>query len=295
MKFLTALNSYIRDSVLPMIILAIMLTFSILLLVTTVAQVGYIMYDYDVVASAELDNAYYISNVMSAEEFNEWYITPYDEVSEKFETMRSDPSVESVFTVRSITSSFYGNRQLSIVIFEREMLDYFPELKKSGLNFTDDPYGCILATPELNSYKEGDTLEMSLSGAGSATQALNVLGHVSYPYHGMTFSSGGNNIDVSSLFSESGGVFMLYSDELMATLMERNAEIKYNPGYMVVFKDAPNLDLIFTSDEQAIPFFAAGCCRDIENSYKRDIDGYASATAVSVSVGIYCVCEVQRF
>ena len=159
MKFLTALNSYIRDSVLPMIILAIMLTFSILLLVTTVAQVGYIMYDYDVVASAELDNAYYISNVMSAEEFNEWYITPYDEVSEKFETMRSDPSVESVFTVRSITSSFYGNRQLSIVIFEREMLDYFPELKKSGLNFTDDPYGCILATPELNSYKEGDTLD----------------------------------------------------------------------------------------------------------------------------------------
>ena len=146
--------------------------------------------------------------------------------------LEADERVEQVFTVRIVNPVSYEGSGISIVLYEPEMLDAFPQLKKNGVDFSESPNGCILGSKQFNKLKTGDMIELRIRNRDIQ---IPVAGKMDSPYRRVSLATSSTIPRAEYLFSEGDVIIMQETPQVMEQLTELNASIAYDQNLIVRF------------------------------------------------------------
>jgi len=237
MKFLTILQKYLKGIRLSILLLALMMTWTIFIGITAYGRVEYILNDVKVLKSGNVDNAYMLMYLPTPEDLMTG--ADMDKAAQTEVLLEQEAIVEHVFSIRTVTPVIYEKENITIILYEPEMLAYFPGIKKLGIDFTDCPDGCILGSSLFNQLDAGDTITLNFSKNATAPKKCTfpVAGHMTPPYRQMSFSQTSGAPVASNLFEESQTVLMQATDTVMAQLEPLARCIDHNTNLMIVFKE----------------------------------------------------------
>lgn len=231
MKILQLLRGYMRGVRLYGFLLGIMLFFAVLFGCFAFGEVQHARADLDVIVDAESRNAYLMTYFPNYSDMK----TGLDgETAQKLQArLEEDGSVADVFCIRTANPVSYEGEGISIVLYEPEMLAFFPELEKLGFDFSSAPDGCVLAGDRFGTLGEGDTVTLRLS---REEVTLPVAGRLQNPYRYPSLGISATNTSAQDLFADGDAVFMQATDSTMAMLEKRARRITCDSNLIVVFE-----------------------------------------------------------
>lgn len=237
MKFITLLHKYIKGIRASVFVLTLMMAWSIFSGIVAFGRAQYILSDTQTLKSADTSNAYMLMYFPSGEEV---MTGKHADKAEKLErVLESESIVAHVFSIRVANPVQYNDTNISIVLYEPEMLAFFPELEEMGIDFSDDPDGCILGSKIFSKLNTGDSFQLNFSK--NATKPIldtfTVAGYLTPPYRRMQFTTSATIPYASDLFSEGDIVIMQATDNVMQRLDTLAKRIEHDRNLMVVFKD----------------------------------------------------------
>ncbi len=245
MKLITLIRQYLKGIRLLSFVLAVMMTVSLSLCILTYAGIRYNIFEYDLVNSADVENAYYVGTIITPVDLEEKTI---DEISlekeAQIEQMREADGVENVFAIWNVNPITYNGEGISILLYEPEMLEFFPGFKDIGIDFSKNPDGCILGSKIFNGVDVGENIELTFYQPEEHTESFEVVGHIGAPYHIMSFGGAGNIVNIRHMFKTNPIILMQYSEERMAHF-RTTASVFSDINYITVFEDG------VTPEEQA--------------------------------------------
>jgi hypothetical protein len=102
--------------------------------------------------------------VMSTGNFNSdsAYETAMGNIDKQAEGLKGNPAVKSVLFIKSVNPESYHGTGISILLYSDALLEAFPELKKYGVDFGNDPddMACILGSRIFEGVKTGDSIDL---------------------------------------------------------------------------------------------------------------------------------------
>lgn len=230
MKFIRLLSHYRRGIRLYSFLMAVLMTWAMLWGVSAYGRVQYLTADLDIISSADVENAYYLCYFPTKEEFTEGKDMEYATYVEQ--TLEMEAGVGSVFSIQVVTAVYIGETRVSLMLYEPEMVAFFPGFKKLGLDFSENPDGVILAG-QLSA-PVGEEVVLRVSGKKAA---FSVAGQLQAPYRRMTFSVSATTPYAGDLFSDGEAVLMQRTDAVMAKLQTLTNRVNCDANLMVVFDE----------------------------------------------------------
>lgn len=231
MKFFTMLRSYLKGIRFLGITLAVLMTWAIFCGVLAYGKVQYIRSDVDVLASGKEENAYLLSYFPNAADIANGF--GQDDIKQIESDLESNNLVEDVFSIRVVSPVQYNGKTVTLLLYEPRMLDFFPGLQKTGLDFSDAPNGCILSGEQYSGIKAGDTIGLRIGGE---PLSFPVSGLLKAPYHRMSLTSSSTLPITEDLFAEDDAIIMQATDEVLEMLRSSAKQITYNTNLIAVFE-----------------------------------------------------------
>ena len=232
MKFFTMLRSYLKGIRFLGITLAVLMTWAIFCGVFAYGKVQYIRSDVDVLASGKEENAYLLSYFPNAADIANGFGRDYIQQVEA--DLEGNQLVEDVFSIRVVSPVQYNGETVTLLLYEPEMLAFFPSLQKTGFDFSDTPNGCILSGEQYSGIKAGDTIQLRIGGE---PLSFPVCGLLKAPYHRFSLTSSSTLPITDDLFAEDDAIIMQATDEVLETLQSSAKQITYNTNLIAVFWD----------------------------------------------------------
>lgn len=230
MKLLRLLRSYFRGIRGAALVLSAMMTMAVFLGVLTYSRLEYIVSDYDVFSSNTLEDAYYVQSFET--DLQALLQGPVQLIRE----LEQDPTVDQVLSIAVATPLNYKGYGISIILYDPELIDAFPKLKKLGIDFSKNPDGCLLGSRRFFDLKNGGQIQLNFPRKQEESpEIFAVAGHLDYPYKHISFDTSSTNVFTSDLFQSNDLILMLKSDELMARL-EEIADVSYQSNFIVSLK-----------------------------------------------------------
>lgn len=273
MKFLSLLGKYLKGIRLSALFLALMMTWTIFTGMLAYGQSEYLLSDRKVIESADTHNAYMLMYFPSGEE-----VISGDSAEKTKQTeavLEQEALIEHVFSIRVANPVNYEGYGISIVLYEPEMLDFFPELQKLGFDFADCPDGCILGSKTFKSLDAGDTITLNFSNnVMSPKQAsFPVAGHISAPYRQLDFSASATTPYAGDLLSQQEAVIMLATDTVLEKLEPLVRRMEHDRNLLVVFEDSTGAqEQMQLLQELAPDYYPVALDQIVENSKKAAAD-----------------------
>lgn len=270
MKFLTLLGKYLKGIRLSVLFLTLMMTWAIFTGMLAYGRTKYLLSDLQVIKSADTDNAYMLMYFPTDEEV---IFGDSGEKAQRLEAvLEKEAMVQDVFSIRVANPINYEGYGISIVLYEPEMLEFFPELKNLGIDFTDCPNGCILGSKTFNALDAGDTitLDFSKNATNPKPASLPVAGHMSPPYIQLDFSTSATTPYASDLLSQQEAVIMQATDAVLKKIDSLARRIEHDRNLLVVFRDDTSAeDRARLLQELAPDYFPVTLNQIIENSEEK--------------------------
>ena len=159
------------------------------------------------------------------------------------------PNVQYVFSTHTAYLLSYNGIPVKVVLYEPEMLEYFPKLKLLGIDFSKNPNGCILgrslsAGSEITLTSDHGKYQQPVADYATTEHreaAFPVIGYLNTPYQYMTL--GGDDLsygnpppDLELLFQDDPVVLMQKTEEVMEKLTALTPMVEHDDGFLVVFK-----------------------------------------------------------
>lgn len=237
MRFIHILRQYMKGIRILAFVLSLLMLWAIICGIAAYGKVQSIRNDLNIVASAVPENAYLLSYF-----FNMGLQTGQSYTKKAIDALEANPAVDEVLSVSVANPVSYEGNAISIVLYEPELINFFPGLKKSGIDFEDCPDGCILGSKLFNSLDAGDTVNLSFSGSEAL---FTVAGHIQNPYRHLTLSISSSSPLAGDLFVEGDTIIMQSTPAVLAQLETLAKRIEYDSNLIVIFKDN-------TTDEEQI-------------------------------------------
>lgn len=229
MRLIHILHHYMKGIRLLGFVLSLLMLWAIICGIAAYGKVQSIENDLNIVASADLENAYLLSYF-----FNMGLQTGQSYTKTVVDALEADPAVDKVLSVSVANPVSYKGHGISIVLYEPELLDFFPELKKSGIDFKDCPDGCILGSKIFNSLDTDDMINLSFSGN---EYHFPVAGHVQNPYRRFSLSVSSSSPLAGDLFTEGDTIIMQATPTVLTQLETLAKRIELDSNLIVVFKN----------------------------------------------------------
>lgn len=232
MKLLRLISSYFRGIQLPAVVLSFMMSLAVFVGVLTLARVLFIIDDYKTVKNTTLTDSYYVGTFYTIEELVKDPNKIYRETETAIEKLSNAPGTKKVYAARSATPLDYSGKGISICLIEPGLTEAFPELKLSGVDFSNDPNGCLLGSKIFNQIKNDGLIELQFYIPETHTQTFSVNGHIRHPYKHMIFPSSSTTPLAANMFAV-GDIILMQATEENIDKLSQIAEIRYNPNYIV--------------------------------------------------------------
>ncbi len=256
MKHIRVILSYFRGIRFQTLLLAVMMTFSLLVSIQAMGKYEYLRVGYDIFNSDRKDDIYYVYRFFSRGE-KDMNTALSNQTKSKINELKEMDGVESVYTVWHTNIVHYippetwddvpseeedfaytteSRSMTSIIFLEPEMLEDFPALKKIGFKWRDEN-GCLLANSDMKHYIEDGELTLYSSSKLDATFSYQVEGWRQFPYYRFSLSHGSTEGASASDFLVTGekSVFLLYTEENLDKLKYTSCSPDLN--LMLKFKE----------------------------------------------------------
>lgn len=231
MKTLCILRHYLKGLRLSAVVLSFLLLWAILSGVIVYGNVQYIYSDISALESERTQDMDILMYFLSTKEVQ---TRSYEKYTKSVEaTLEAHENVEQVFSVRVVNPISYEGTSISIVLYEPEMLEAFPNLRKSGVDFSKDPNGCVLGSTFFNELRSGDTINLKIR---NQNVQIPVVGRLDAPYRRLSLSTSSNIPQVEYLFSEGDVIIMQSTPYVMELLDETKASVTYDQNLIVRYK-----------------------------------------------------------
>ena len=236
MKFIILLHKYMKNVRLSALVLALMMTWAVFGGIVAYGRAESVLSDTRVLNSAATGNAYMLMQFPSREDIMSG--SDQDKAEEMEKVLESEALIEQVFSIRVANPVAYNGYSISIVLYEPEMLAFFPELKRMGIDFSKNPDGCILGSKTFAALNTGDTIELNFSKTANTLKqaSFQVAGHITPPYRRMSFATSASMPYAGDLFQEGDAVIMQATDTVMEQINTYARRIDCNTNLMVVFR-----------------------------------------------------------
>lgn len=237
MKFVILLHKYMKNVRLSALVLALMMAWAVFSGMIAYGRAESVLSDTSVLSSAATENAYMLMQFPSREDIMTG--ADQDKAEEMEGLLESEPIVEHIFSIRVANPVSYNGYDISIILYEPEMLAFFPELNRMGIDFSENPDGCILGSKTFAALNTGDTIELNFSKTitNPKLAAFPVAGHITPPYRRMSFTTSASKPYAGDLFDEGDVVIMQATDTVMEQINAYARRIECDTNLMVVFRE----------------------------------------------------------
>ena len=232
MKLLKLLRHYLKGIRLSAFVLSIMMFWAIFMGVIAFSQLRTVRTDVDALKAKDAENVVLLVYFPTKFDVESGADSDYAQTVEA--DLEAEALVETVLTIRTVNPVSYGKTRVSIALYEPEMLKYFPGLKKTGMDFSAAPDGCILGSTAFNALDKGDTISLKI---GSQEVSLPVAGHLNYPYRHMALSVSATNPYISDFFKDGDTLLMQATESNEALIGQYAKQIVYHQNVIVIFKE----------------------------------------------------------
>ena len=196
MKSLRLLVNFFKGSRASAVVVAIMLTVSLLLSVYVVAKVSYTAYDYRFLDKADVDGLVSVMSFPTKDSEGHLVLISPRDVEERYRDCEVVKGIQYFPSCTCILQNFPRDMQtgIKVVLVDEDFISKFQGFKEAGVDLSlisDDSRDCIVISPYVQAYEVGDTIEaMYLNESVS----FEVVGHSKSPYKFFSLDSS-TNID----------------------------------------------------------------------------------------------------
>lgn len=234
MKLLKVIWEHTKGARASYLLLAVMMTFSLFVTVMLFGYLNCMRSCYDILRNNRMGEAYYITSQDFIDQLmHSGGELDYSEIRETLEALKEDSAVRRVLTVQTVDPVSYNGTRVSILLYNDDLLQAFPALKKLGIDFSRNPDGCILGSKLFQHVRTGQTLSLRFYYPEPHTESFPVAGHMRAPYQYLDFRVSGTAITGTDLFSSGGMILMRESEALLTRLKE---VAKVNPKYTFIIE-----------------------------------------------------------
>lgn len=234
MKFLHLLRIYFRGIKGSAIILALMMTVSMLIGVLTFSRIQYIASEFNVVSSTTIPDAYYVEYFYSIKDYKIGEISKITENTIK--ELEENPYVDNIFPIQVVNPLSYQGYSISIVLYEPGMVEAFPALQTLGIDFSSNENGCILGSKIFSGINKSNEITLEFYRPEAHTKSFEIASYLKSPYKYLSLSTSNTAATAKDLFFSGDVVLMQSTNEVMHKL-EGIAEIQYNSNFILSLKD----------------------------------------------------------
>ena len=234
MRYLKRLRSYIKGSLIPVAAIILAFTFSIWTGVRAFSYYYDISLNYRIVKNNTLKNAYFWAKAIGPSDFSSNSLDEF--MKQAIERLRSDERIDKLFFISGTSPVKYKGKGITIGFYEEGITDAFPELKNMGMDFSDDPDGCILASRIFNDVRTGSDFEIICGPPGNTAVTMHSIGHLVYPYKHLYFGGGGTKLSANDLFAP-GDCLLMQATETNISRFSQLTSIIYSPDILFSLKD----------------------------------------------------------
>ncbi len=239
MKFLQLLRMYFRGIKGSAIILAFMMTISMLIGVLTYAKIQYVTSEFNVINSTTIPDAYYVEYFYSIKDYEAGEISNAAETTIK--ELKEHPSVDNIYPIRVVNPLAYKGYSISIVLYEPGMVETFPALQALGIDFSSNQNGCVLGSKIFSGLKGSEEITLEFYRPEAHTETFEIASHLKYPYKYLSLSTSNTTVTAKDLFFSGDIILMQSTDEVMSKL-EGIAEIECNSNFILSLKNGLSED-----------------------------------------------------
>jgi len=234
MKLLTILQNYRKGARLSSLFLVVLMSWSLFQGIFVYGRYQNQITNTAIFKSAETDNAYYLQFFLNAGDMLE--DLDIKAAEKAVEALRQNSQVKYVFTIQYAAPFPYNSTNTSIILYDPEMLEFFPKLKNIGIDFSQNPDGVILGSDLFSDLKVGEQIDYG-------TCAFPISGKLSNPYAIMAFNTASSQMSVNNLFHAAGdSVIMQATDTVVAQLEATKCRMQISSNFVVVFRDGVSLE-----------------------------------------------------
>ena len=241
MKFLHLLSHYRRGIRFYSFVMAVLMTWAMFWAAAVYGRTQYLASDLNIVSGSDMENAYFLCYFPTKEDFIQGKDMEYAAYVEQ--ALEAETGVNAVFSIQIASPASYLGNPVSVVLYEPELLEFFPRLKDWGLDFSADPDGCILTgqLSEEESDEEsaaalsvGDEIVLKFSGKEAV---FSLAGRLQAPYRRMTLSVSATHPQTGDLFVEGKAILMQRTDTVMGKLKTLARKFEYETSLIAVFDE----------------------------------------------------------
>lgn len=224
MRSIQILRHYMTRVRLLGAVLSFLMLWAIVCGVFACGRVAKIREELNIIASADPENAYLLSSfIYSERDFSQTVA----------DALEREPAVDAVLSVWVANPVAYQDLGISIVLYEPELLEFFPAVKQLGIDFEAVPEGCILGGERFGSLDTGDTVTLSFSGK---EVQFPVAGRLKSPYRQLSLSTSASMPLAQDLFIQQEAVLMQATPAVTERLETLAKRMEMDKNLIVVFK-----------------------------------------------------------
>ncbi|MGN0378487.1 MAG: hypothetical protein ACI4EU_02730 [Butyrivibrio sp.] len=218
MKFFYLLHNFFKKIRFPSIVLAIMMSFSILMGTMTVSRIRSVTYNYNVIKNTS-PQLFLAEVFLSSDDYKSPGISG-QKTKKLIDSLESLPAVNYAYTICIANPVSFNGKGTSIVLIDPHMLTDFPALENMGLDYSACENGCILAGNAFDSVS-GDTIELEFYNPDNHTESFTVCGHMSYPAKMINLSHSKTAATTADdILIDTNSVIMQATDEVLDRLSQ---------------------------------------------------------------------------
>ena len=218
MKFFYLLHNFFKKIRFPSIVLAIMMSFSILMGTMTVSRIRSVTYNYNVIKNTS-PQLFLAEVFLSSDDYKSPGISE-QKTKKLIDSLESLPAVNYAYTICIANPVSFNGKGTSIVLIDPHMLTDFPALENMGLDYSACENGCILAGNAFDSVTD-DTIELEFYNPDNHTESFTVCGHMACPAKMINLShSKTASTTADDILIDTNAVIMQATDKVMNRLSQ---------------------------------------------------------------------------
>jgi len=237
LKLLRRISAFFINSRISSLFIMAVAVFALFSFIMTAAWISDQYYNYSILKNSKVKNGYIFGTSLYEFIIQQGNTEVQRRFKENEDLLRNNPLIKDVYTIKVANHAEYGGGPLSIVLYDKELLDAFPLLRRYGIDFSSDSNGVIVSGELFREMKAGDSIDVVLTNGSQKTPtSLTVAGHMNYPYKFLSFNSVTTELSADDLFSNIP-VMIMQANEKVFPLLENNTRIAYNPDILFTFKE----------------------------------------------------------
>ena len=233
MKKIKMIFSYYRENGFTCVLLMIVLLGTLLISTMVSGRIRYLFLKADTLEAYPVGQMYYLEYFPSDEELYEgiWQ-GKYTEFSKD---IQDSEAVEGLFTVYTAQGLCYEGNQVTVVLYQPEMVEMLLEGSAEQRLFEKDEQGAILAGRMFSGIRAGETLKLD-STKPNHSMEVTVLGHVKYPYSILSLNASSTELNAEQLYTERD-VLLLQATEYNLAAISENSTVFESMNMLLCFKE----------------------------------------------------------